>query len=841
MVIGPQGGHDPREGSPPRYDAWPTWQSAAPPRKTMPPSRAKRVLAILFVVFALGAVAAVGTAAGVLWWYARGIKELDEEGLRNYRPPQVTRILSRDGEVIGEIYTQRRTLIRYTDIPSHVESAFLAAEDADFYRHEGMDVLGMARALVVNIRAGEVRQGASTITQQVVKIFLLSPEQTLERKVQELVLARRLEQAFAKREILELYLNEIYLGHGRYGIEEAARFYFGKSVRDIDLGQAALLATLPKAPGRDSPIRNPEHAKKRQVWVLQQMVSHELATAAQVQPFIDGGLGLAADAARETVHAGAEEFVDEARAQLEAQYGADALPYLGARVTTTVSLAAQKAARAAVIDGLRALDVRQDYGHGLTPAKAKLRAQAQMHGDAPIAVGETYLALVAAPDPAIRGRAFAAMIGGKRVYVRVPEGSRYAEPDVAIDKQFPENAAIDVRIAMAVGAEGSPAPAGWAVADIAEGPEAALVVADAASGEVVAMVGGSSYATGEFNRAARAARQPGSAFKPFVYGAALESKLYSAATLVSDSPEIYEKWRPTNFEADVYRGDIRLREALAQSVNTIAIKLVDRVGIDTVRQFAQRAGVKTPQPNDLSIALGTGEVTPLELLGGYMTLARRGSRVAPIVIRRIELPGGRVITPSAATEQVIAEDVAFVLTSMMTSVVQSGTGTKAKALGRPVAGKTGTSAEHHDAWFAGFTPQTVAVAWVGFDRPRPLGKSETGGRAAVPIWLEAMKAIETAPAAAFTPPASVAVRRIDAKSGLLAPPEAGEMKTLDEYFVAGTEPVDEAIVGGKPTGDALLDLYDDPGQAPPDSGDAPVPDDAPPATGGLPSLEDLPD
>jgi penicillin-binding protein 1A len=839
--MGPHGGHDPQDPSPPRYDAWPT---AAPPRKTMPPSSAKKVLAILVVVLALGAVAAAGTVAGIFWWYARGIKEFDEEGLRNYRPPQVTRILSRDGEVIGEIYTQRRTLIRYSDIPSHVENAFLAAEDADFYRHEGMDVLGMARALFVNIKAGEVRQGASTITQQVVKIFLLSPEQTLERKVQELVLARRLEQAFTKREILELYLNEIYLGHGRYGIEEAAQFYFGKSVRDIDIGQAALLATLPKAPGRDSPIRNPDHSKKRQIWVLEQMVSHELASRAQVQPFIDGGLGLVDESKRVGVHAGAEEFVDEARAQLEAQYGADALPYLGARVTTTVSLAAQAAARAAVLGGLRELDTRQSYGHGLKPAKAKVRAQAEMHGDAPIAVGQTYVAVVDAPDGSLKGRAFAAKIGKHRVYVRVPEGSRYAEPDVAIDRQFPQDAVIDVRIELAAGAEGSPAPAGMAVAEIDEGPEAALVVADTESGEVVAMIGGSSYATGEFNRAARAARQPGSTFKPFVYGAALESKQFSAATLVSDSPEIYEKWRPTNFEPDVYRGDIRLREALASSVNTIAIKLVDRIGIDTVREFATRAGVQTPQPNDLSIALGTGEVTPLELLGGYMTIARHGSRIRPIVIRRIELPGGSVVTPPVVAEQVIAEDVAFVLTSMMTSVVQSGTGTKAKALGRPVAGKTGTSAEHHDAWFAGFTPKTVAVAWVGFDRPRPLGKSETGGRAAIPIWVEAVKAIETGEAASFTPPASVSVRRIDATSGLLAPPEAGDMKTLDEFFVAGTEPVDEAIVGSKPTGETLLDLYDDPGAAPPAGDDVPPAEpDAPPtdAADGLPSIADLPD
>lgn len=827
----------------------------------MPPSRTKKVFAVLVVVFGLGCLAAVATVAGVFWWYARGIAEFDAEGLRNYRPPQVTRILSRDGEVIGEVFTQRRTIIRYEDIPSHVESAFLAAEDADFYRHEGMDVLGMVRALIVNVKAGEVRQGASTITQQVVKIFLLSAERTLERKVQELVLARRLEQAFTKREILELYLNEIYLGHGRYGIEEASLFYFGKSVRNIDIGQAALLATLPKAPGRDSPLQNPTVAKRRQVHVLQQMVEHELATSDQVQPFIEAKLDLADESERPHVVPGAEEFVDEARARLDARFGADAVQYLGARVYTTVSMPAQLAARAALRDGLRELDVRQGYGHKLAPAKAKAKAKTQVHGASPIAVGEIYEALIEPADASANEPGFVASIGDHEVFVRVPAGSRYAEPDVAPAQQFPAGAVVEVRITAAAG-NSSEAPRGLATADLAEGPEGAIVVADVATSEIVAMVGGTTYELGDFNRASRAARQPGSSFKPFVYGAALESRQLTAASLVSDSPEIYEKWKPTNFEADVYRGDIRLREALAQSVNTIAIKLVDRVGIPAVRDFATRAGIQSRQPDDLSIALGTGEVTPLELLGGYLTIARGGVRRQPAIISRIELGDGQVITEQALEEQTIPADVAFVLTSMMTSVVQSGTGTRAKALGRPVAGKTGTSADHHDAWFAGFTGRTAAVAWLGFDRPRPLGKSETGGRAAVPIWVAAVKAVEQGGALAFSPPPSVLVRRIDPVSGLLAPPEAAELKAIDEYFIPGTEPIDEVIVGAKPTGDVLLDLYDDPGAGggdgePPEGGDLEPPTERPteppaerpteaprePTTGRgkLPSIGELPD
>lgn len=813
----------------------------------MPTSPAKKILLVLGLVAVFGVVLAIGSVVGVFWWYGRDLREIDEDALRNYRPPQVTRILSRDGELIGEIYSQRRTFIAYDEIPSHVENAFLAAEDADFYRHEGMDVLGMVRALVVNLRAGEVRQGASTITQQVVKIFLLSPERTFERKVHELILARRLEQALDKREILQLYLNEIYLGHGRYGIEEASWFYFGKSVRDIDIGQAALLATLPKAPSRDSPIKNPERSRQRRRWVLEQMVSHGLATAAEVGPHLDADLGLVADDARTHVVAGAEEFVDQVRAQLEAEYGATELPQLGATVHTTVSMPAQQAARAAVRKGLRELDTRQGHAHGLEPARAKRRAEAMARGDTPLAVGEAVLALVetAPAGVALPPEGFAAKVGEHDVFVSVPTGSRYDDPELDVAAQFPVGAVLDVRIrrVTAPPADATDAmvlPAGWALAEIAEGPQAAIVVADTASAEILALVGGTEHALGDFDRASRALRQPGSAFKPFVYGAALASRQFTAASLVSDSPEIYEKWRPTNFEADVYRGDIRLREALANSVNTIAIKLADRLGVPAVQAFARAAGIHSPMPGDLSIALGTGEVTPLELLGAYLTLARGGSRLEPAMIRRIAFNDGRVVEPAREPSAAIEPEVAFVLTSMMTDVVQGGTGTRAKALGRPVAGKTGTSADHHDAWFAGFTPRTVAVAWVGFDRPRPLGKGETGGRAAAPMWVEAVAAVETGPAQTFVPPPTISVRRIDRATGLLARPEAEAKTTLDEVFVAGTEPVDEASADARPTGDVLLDLYGseaEVGETPVPSEPAPAPPPAP-ADGGLPSLDD---
>lgn len=777
--------------------------------------RAKKVLIVLAVLLVVGGLAAIGSVVGIFWWYGRGVASLDEDRLRNYKPPQVTRIYARDGEtVIGEIFTQRRTFIRYEEIPSHVENAFLAAEDADFYKHEGMDYVGMVRALLVNVRAGEIRQGASTITQQVVKIFMLSPERTFERKVQELILSRRLEQAFTKKEILELYLNEIYLGHGRYGIEEASRLYFGKSVEEIDLGQAALLATLPKAPGRDSPFRNYEKARQRQIYVLRQMVEHGFAKPRDARHHIEVEPELAEQDERPGVLGGAEEFVDIVRSRLESHYGAEALETLGAEVTTTVDLALQNRARQAVRQGVQNIDRRNGYGHRIRPAAAKKRSEALRKGAGPLAVGRGYPAVIRARPEGVSlpEDGFAAHVGEHDVFVRVPPGSRYDHPEKSVEEQFPPEGIVDVHIVTVAGSEqDGELPAGWTEARVTGGPEAAVVVADVESGEILAMIGGTSYALAQFNRAMDAMRQPGSSFKPFVYGAALLSREFTAAKIVSDSPEIYEKWRPTNFVRDKYRGDIRLRVALTHSVNTIAIKLADAVGVDKVIEFARAAGIEASLPENLSLALGTGEVKPFELARAYLTLARGGNRIEPRFVRKVETPLGRPWVPKQESAQTLPEDAVFVLTSMMQSVVQEGTGAKAKALGRPVAGKTGTSGDFHDAWFAGFTPRRVAVTWVGFDRPRRIGRRETGGRAALPIWVDVMKAADDGEPASFKPPPSVTVRLVDAASGLLAPTsgDLGEMKTIEEYFLAGTEPVDEAVPAALPAGDVLLDLYDD--------------------------------
>jgi len=825
--------------------------------------RLRRIALWLLGLTLFGVLAGVGGVVGIFWYYGRGVEAIDVGTIRAYRPYQVTRITARDGVVLGELYKERRTLIDLSEVPSHVENAFLAAEDADFYNHEGMDYMGMVRAMLSNIRSGQIRQGASTITQQVVKNFLLSPERTFERKIQELILARRLEQALSKQEILGLYLNEIYFGHGRYGVEEAARFYFDKSIRDVDLGEAALLATMPKAPSKSSPHKDPERAKARQVYVLGQMVRHGFAAPREAQEFIDAPFAVVAPNTTKTTGE-AQEFVDAAREELVRIYGEEKLLRIGATVTTTVDLEVQKSAREGLWAGLVALDQRQGYGHKVKPVSDKRQERALKKTQGTPKIGSVYPGVVRAPGEGITlpEDAVALQVGEQMVMLRVPEGSRYDDPKLSLAEQFPVTGITMVTIRK--DDEEHAPPEGWMSGEIDSGPEAAVVVADVETGEVLAMIGGSEYKRAGFDRVRQAKRQPGSSFKPFVYGAALASERFTAATLVEDSPEIYEKWKPTNFEGDVYRGQIRLRVALTHSINTIAIKLLDTVGFEAVQAFARAAGIDGELTDNLSLALGVSELSPYDLMSGYLTLARGGSRIEPTVIRRIDIAGGEPWLPDRTVVAGLREDIVFVLTSMMASVVREGTGRGALALKRPAAGKTGTSAEHRDGWFAGFTPSSVAVAWVGFDRPKPLGRSETGGKAALPIWLAAMQAAESGkPPRSFDPPPSVLVRTIDKRTGLLAPEpvigpegaviEADPEELLEEYFVTGTQPVEHAEPAAIPAGDAVLDLYgyggldgageeatDDP---PEGTDDAPEP---PPADAdgdddfGLPSVTDDP-
>lgn len=792
------------------------------------PKQIRLAVLVLASLVVAGVLAAGLGLGGMFWFYGRDLDKIDGPALRNYAPPQVTRIYASDEEtLIGEIYKQRRSVVPLDIVPEYVQQAFLAAEDADFYQHRGMDYAGMTRALITNLQAGRFKQGASTITQQVVKNFLLSPERSLRRKVQELILARRLELLLTKQEILALYLNDVYFGSGAYGVQEASRRYFGRSVKDINLGQAAMLAGMLKAPSAANPNKNPKRARQRQVYVLKQMVRHGFVTQAQVQPYLDGGIEavkLIPPQEQFQVVKGAQEFVDAVSDRLKERFGDQEVFKLGATVVTTVDLELQAQARASVERGLQALDARNSFGRAqkAVGSRSKQRSLRRLAG-AP-EKSKVYSGLVSLAPAGVQlpERSIALRVGQYWAAYTYPDNdSRFDDPKLSWTQQFVENGLLSVKLAPPE--EPGTLPEGWYVATLPPAPEACVVLTQADSGEVLAMIGGADYQRGEFNRALQAMRQPGSAFKPFVYGAALGSGRYTPATLVSDSPEIYEKWKPTNFESDVYRGELRLRKAITHSVNTIAIKLVDALGAPAVIEFARNAGILSKIHPHLSMALGTSEVTLYEMMRAYLTLARGGERIEPKIIKSIRSSAtGEELLPSEESQpmRVLPADVVFLLTSMMQSVVQEGTGRGARALGRPVAGKTGTSAENRDAWFAGFTPRFVSVAWVGYDTPKKIGPKETGGRAALPIWLDVMKAAESdLPGLSFSPPSGVEARTIDARTGLLAPEglisqsnNRGKGKAplvLTEYFLAGAAPMEYAPESGASAQDAVLDLYDE--------------------------------
>lgn len=791
------------------------------------PKQIRKIVLVLAALVVLGVLASGLALGGIFWFYGRDLVKIDGPALRNYRPAQVTRIYARDeSTLIGEIYKERRTVVPLKRVPEYVQQAFLAAEDADFYHHAGMDYAGMTRALLANLQAGRVKQGASTITQQVVKNFILSPERSLRRKVQELILARRLELLLTKQEILELYLNDVYFGSGAYGIQEASLRYFGVSVDALNLGQAAMLAGVLKAPSSGNPNKDAKKARSRQVYVLKQMVRHGFVTQAQIQPFLDRGLDavkLVPRSEQFQVTQGAQEFVDAVSDKLKEKFGDDIFK-LGATVVTTVDLDLQKKARASVEQGLIALDLRQNYGRASTPAKKRSQEKCLRRLNGPPVKKKIYSGLISMAPAGVKlpERSIALRVGQYWGVFRYPEdGSRFDDAKLEWAQQFVENGILSVTLQ--VPEDPGALPKGWFEASLPPAPEACTVLTETATGDVLAMIGGASYQRGEFNRVLLAMRQPGSAFKPFVYGAALNSGKYTPATLVSDSPEIYEKWKPTNFESDVYRGELRLRRAITHSVNTIAIKLVDALGAPAVIDFARKAGITSKIHPHLSMALGTSEVTLFELMRAYLTLARGGERIEPKFIKSVISTGSG--EPLLGTDEiqplrVHPADVVYLLTSMMESVVKEGTGRKALALGRPVAGKTGTSAENRDAWFAGFTPRYVSVAWVGYDTPKKIGRKETGGRAALPIWLEVMKAAEAEkPPLPFSPPPGVEARTIDARTGLLAPQglidaNAGRKKrspalVLTEYFLNGSAPLEYAPESGASAQDAVLDLYEE--------------------------------
>ncbi|MEM9192430.1 MAG: PBP1A family penicillin-binding protein [Myxococcota bacterium] len=745
-------------------------------RKRKPKGRLKkwlkRISIALLGLITLGFL----SAAGVLWYYGRDLPTVDS--LRDYQPPQTTRVLDRDGEVLGEIFTERRTVVPMDSVPRVLVLSVLAAEDADFFQHKGLDYPGIGRALGRDLIAGRPAQGASTITQQVVKLMLLSPERTISRKIRELILARRLEQELDKEEILHLYLNHINFGHGRYGVQEAAQFYFDKNVEDLTLAEASLIAGVPQAPARLSPRSHPEAAQRRQRYVLDQLLRKRERWPDLTEEEIDAARAAPmALAPRPTSSAVAPELIVHARKVLRELVSDEEFARGGYTIHTSIDSELQLAAREALQENLRSLDERHGYRG---PLRARRRRPTT--GAPRLRVGGTYDAIVEGAEDGM----LLLDVGGSPAVAEIPE--RYNPEELGADEFAEEGARVRVSIARLAdeNEEGARADA-----QLELGPQGAVVVIEPRTREVVALVGGYDAIPG-FNRATQAERQPGSSFKPIVYALGIQSRELTPASILLDAPAVYGDWRPSDFATHQYEGPVRLRHAVARSLNAPAHVVLERMTIERTISFARDLGVTTALEPNMSLAHGTSVVRPIELVNAIATFPAGGRWEPSTLITRIEGPDGDVRLPEGpAPRDVLTPAEAYVVTSVFTSVVQEGTARAARRLRRPAAGKTGTTDDAVDAWFVGFTPDLVAGVWVGFDDSRPLGRRESGSRAALPVWIDVMQAaVGDQPRVDFPVPSGVVTAEIDPESGLLA--YEGMENAMEEVFLDGTVPTEVA-------------------------------------------------
>lgn len=744
---------------------------------------ARRVLIALILLVGL---AFVGVALVIRHYEAQLPSTAD---LARYTPPQVTRVLAADGSLLGEIFLERRTVVPLAEIPPEVKLAVLAAEDAKFYEHTGLNYLGMLRALAVNLRSTESRQGGSTITQQVVKNVLLSPERTYERKIREVLLARRIEQELTKDQILELYLNHIYFGHGRYGVEEASRYYFGKGVRDVTLAEAALLAAVPKGPQLYSPRIAPARALERRDYVLGQMLDKGFADSARIAKANLERLVLAPEP--EALEEIAPEVMSEVRRKLREVVG-PAADQGGFVVRTTIVPELQRAARRAVRDNLDAYAERHDLKAPLLRRKDEPKP---FEGTPTIGSHHVYDAVVTGADD--ERNTLSVRVGTLEGHVDLRSATRY-NPDKLPASRFAEVGRV-LRVSIIEGPkEGSAVngddPASLAKLRLELGPQSALVAIDVRTRDVVALVGGYEGIRAGLDRASRSHRQPGSTFKAFVYSYALHARQLTAASMLEADPKLIDGYKVQNYDAKEGADPVLMRQAVAKSVNTAAAWTARQVGPAHVAAWAASLGIESKMGNDLSIALGSYEVTPRELTNAYATFAAGGRLEPARLIVSIEDAHGQSIAlpPAAPGRQPMTEAEAFLTTSLLKSVVEEGTGRAARVLGRPIAGKTGTTNDYKDAWFAGYSTDFACVAWTGYDDNLSLGRGESGAKAALPAFIDFMKrAHEGRVVTDFPVPQGIVRVAIDPKTGKLAHRDQDE--TIREYFLEGTEPTE--VVG----------------------------------------------
>jgi penicillin-binding protein 1A len=777
------------------------------------------------------ALALVGSAAALYLVHGYSVGLPDYRQLAHYQPPTVTRVHAGDGRLLAEFAHEKRVFVPVEAIPKPVIQAFLAAEDKNFYWHPGIDPLSIVRAAVTNLaRLWEDRRpmGASTITQQVAKNFLLSNEVSLERKIKEALLAFRIEQAFTKDQILELYLNQIYLGVGSYGVAAAGLNYFDKSLDELTTAEAAYLAGLPKAPSWYHPERRPEAAKERRDWVIGRMLDVGFIDRAQAAQAIAEPLVMRRRAPTEMVSA--DYFVEEVRRELIERHGEDFLYQGGLSIRTTVSPTLQALADRALRDGLISYDRR----HGWRGPETRL----DLGPDWPALLGQLdrsegldrwQLALVlevdaaaatiGLSDGATASLPLAELTWARRVDEAGNLGPQIEQADQVLgvgDVVWVEPVAAQDDVAQGDDAQDDAAQAEAGPRYALRQPpevEGAIVALDPHTGRVLAMTGGFSYARSVFNRATQALRQPGSAFKPFVYLAALENG-FTPSSILLDAPIVIDqgpglgKWKPANYSRQFY-GPSTLRLGIEKSRNLMTVRLAQAVGMDRITAMATRFDLERGLGHNLASALGSNEVSLLQLTTAYAMLVNGGRRIEPALIERIQDRHGDTVNrrderscsgcrdvawqeqPAPILpddrEEVVSPALAYQMVNLLKGVVERGTGQRAQAIDKPIAGKTGTTDDIRDAWFVGFTPDLVVGVFVGFDQPKSLGDEEQGASAALPIFIQFMEAaLEDQPATPFRVPPGVRLVRVDAATGLLAGPNT-EVAILEAYL-PGTEP-----------------------------------------------------
>ena len=737
--------------------------------------------------------------AGVYFYLGRNLPKISS--LKDYRPPVITTVYSDDNRKIAEFSKERRIVIPLSQMPEMLKKAFIAAEDARFYKHKGIDILSIIRAFFKNIEAGTIVQGGSTITQQVTKSFFLTPERSYTRKIKEAILAYRIDKKFAKNEILFLYLNQIYLGHGAYGVEAASENYFEKSTQELNLAEYAILAGLPQAPSRYSPFRYPERAKQRQIYVLNRMVEEGFITNIQATEAINKELDI-----KPRKNWYIEEvpvYTEHIRRYIAKKYGADILYKEGLKIYAAVNIEMQKIARGEIEKGLYALDKRQGYRgpmKHLQPEEIEsFSKELQIElGKAPLEEGKITEGAVIEVNN--KTNTVVVRIGNTLGIIKIEDMRWARKPDPKIAyfearvQHVGEVLSVGDVILVKVKNKIFNTNRWWLDLEQVPRVQAALLCIESETGNVKVMVGGKDFRESQFNRAIQSRRQPGSAFKPIIYAAALD-KGYTPATMIIDSPIVYQDtehdftWKPRNYKEKFY-GPTLFRNALAKSRNVVTIKILKAIGIDYAIDYATKLGITSKLNRDLSIALGSSGVSLLELVGAYSVFNNLGYLLSPVFITKIVDRDGNVIEESSPVrEKVIEKNTAYITTNLLEGVVKHGTGHRVRALNRPVAGKTGTTNNLHDAWFVGYTPRYTTGTWVGFDDESSLGKSETGSRAASPIWLGFMqKVLAGKPVRVFQVPEGVVFSKIDAETGLLPIPES--KKTIFECFKEGSVPTE---------------------------------------------------